>query len=322
MARTFGQSPMRLVLVLVIAIVAAVGGAATPTPASAAPYRTATFDLAPLGWDQLSWHDDVVPQLPAKPPTDAKGIPMVRWHDGELYYRPGEIAINGMRRVDAWVQSGDEAQLRQALVQARKLRSMADVRRDAWWLPWEFDYPSELQQAPWYNAMSQGLVLSFFVRLHRVTGDSIHLEAATQVFRSFKRLGRERSPWVGYVDGSGYLWLEHYPSQRADHVLNAHLHALFGLHDYWQETGAKGARTLLEGGILTMRDNVSRYRTPGGVSIYCLYHRNPHRKYHAIHIWQLQQLSRISGVDYFAQMAALLEQDYEPDKDGQGKPRS
>lgn len=168
-----------------------------------------------------------------------------------------------------------------------------------WWLPFEFDYPSELQEGPWYNAMTQGLVLSFFVRLHRVTGSIKHPEAAQQVCRSFKRLGRARSPWVGDVDGSDYLWLGHYPSRRADHVLNAHLHALFGLHDYWQETRSNAARTVLEGAILTMRDNVARYRQPGGVSLYCLYHRNQHRKYHAIHIWQLRQLGRLSGVDYF-----------------------
>ncbi len=95
--------------------------------------------------------------------------------------------------------------------------------------------------------MAQGMVLSFFVRLHRATGNPKHLSAATLVFRSFERLGRAHSPWVAYVDGSDYLWLEHYPSSRADHVLNAHLHALFGLHDYWQETRSEASRTVLEG---------------------------------------------------------------------------
>ena len=46
---------------------------------------------------------------------------------------------------------------------------------DAWWLPFWFDYPPEGLRAPWFNAMSQGLALSFFVRLHRVTGDDVHL---------------------------------------------------------------------------------------------------------------------------------------------------
>ncbi len=100
---------------------------------------------------------------------------------------------------------------------------------DAWWLPFWFDYPPEGLTAPWFNAMSQGLVLSFFVRLHRVTGDDIHLRAAEKVFDSYRRLGRKGSgqqrPWVAYVADGGYLWLEHYPNARPDHVLNAH-HAL------------------------------------------------------------------------------------------------
>ena len=43
-----------------------------------------------------------------------------------------------------------------------------------------------------------------------------------------------RKPWVAHVDPRRYLWLEHYPRRKPDHVLNAHLHAIFGIYEYWQ----------------------------------------------------------------------------------------
>ena len=48
----------------------------------------------------------------SKSPRDAEGVPMYRVGD-ELYYRPGALAINGMKRIDAYLDTGDTAQLEQ-----------------------------------------------------------------------------------------------------------------------------------------------------------------------------------------------------------------
>ena len=238
------------------------------------PYRTRHFDLVDLPFDRLPWTNDPPPLLPAQPPVDENGIRLYRREDGKLHYRPGSIAISGLKRIDAYRDTGDRAQLDQALVQARHLRASMLVRDDAWWVPFWFDYPPERLKAPWYNAMAQGLVLSFFVRLYRVTGDAIHLHAAGKVFDSFLRLGQVRPgavqpdpvrPWVSYVDERDYLWLEHYPVARPDHTLNVHLHALIGIYEYWQATRSPEARGLLEGALTTMRDRAGRYRREGRV---------------------------------------------------------
>lgn len=85
--RRLGRRSLRTVTVLAMALLASALGPVTPA-AAAPPYRTGTYDLVALEWDQLSFHDGVVPGLPAAPPTDAEGIPMIRWHDGRLYYGP------------------------------------------------------------------------------------------------------------------------------------------------------------------------------------------------------------------------------------------
>lgn len=285
------------------------------------PYRTRHFELVDLPYDRLPWTSDRPPLLPARRPIDQHGIRLFRREDGKLHYRPGAIAISGMKRIDAYRDTGDRGQLDQALVQARHLRSSVIAQDDAWWMPFWFDYPPEDLQAPWYNAMAQGLALSFFVRLHRVTGDPIHLRAAERVFESFTRLGQVRPgpvrpvpkrPWVSFVDERDYLWLEHYPVSRPDHVLNAHLHSLFGIYEFWQHTRTAQARQLLEGALTTMRDRGTRYRRNGRISVYGLRSRTNHYRYHEVHIWQFRLLGRMTGDPFFTELGDTMAADRAP----------
>jgi hypothetical protein len=259
--------------------------------------------------------------FPARRPRDANGVPMVRCEtDGRRVYDPGALSINGMKRLDAYVENGDERQLAQALAQARQLRRLAIRRSDSWWIRHQCDYPPESQRAPWFNAMTQGLAISFFVRLYRVTGAQLHLDAARAVFRPLRKLDRRRKPWVSFVDRDRYLWLEHYPLSRPDHVLNAHLHAVIGAYELWKETRSRGVRRVLAGGITTIRDNGWRYRQPGQLSLYGLRHRTAHYKYHGIHIWQLRLLARISGDSSFARLACRMASDVKPARYVPGRP--
>ena len=297
-------------------------GVAVPreTLADDPAFRTRTYawaDVCPAG---LPWTAEEPMRVPGPKPRDADDVPMYRVGD-ELYYRPGALAINGMKRVDAYLDTGDEEQLEQALKQADRLRRHAIQRRGAWWLPFWYDYLPAGQRAPWFNAMTQGMVLSFFTRLYHATGDEVHLEAAERVFTSFLRLGQSRTPWVAYVDGRGFLWLEHYPLPDPDHVLNAHLHALFGIYEYWQATRSPTARRVLNGAVTTMRKNLHRYRRPGGISVYGLRSRTQNPKYHEIHVWQLNLLARISGDDYFSTMASRLRGDRRPSGHVNGRPQ-
>jgi len=320
----------RLLALLLALMIATVGSLSVVAPAIAnepdepPPYHARHFDLVDLPWDRLPWTSDPPQALTPSPPVDDKGISLFRWIDGGLYYRPGSVAINGMKRIDAFRDTGDRAQLEQALVQADHLRGMALEKDDAWWLPFWFDYPPEGLEAPWFNAMSQGLALSFFVRLHRVTGDATHLEAAEKIFQSYRRLGRKTAgpqrPWVAFVADGGYLWLEHYPNAKPNHVLNAHLHSLIGLYEYWQHTRSPEARQLLEGALTTMRDRAASYRREGKVSLYGLRSRTNHYKYHQVHIWQLRLLTRMTGDPFFGELADGLAADKGPKRWVPGKP--
>ena len=305
-------------LALFVAAVVSVGGlmparVVATEDGEPPPYALRHFDLVDLAYNELPWTSEWPQLLPGRPPLDEAGVPLFRWRDGKLYYRPGGLAISGMKHIDSYRDTGDRRQLDQALLEASRLRSIAIERDDAWWLPFEFDYRPERLKAPWFNAMAQGLALSFFVRLRRVTGDDVHLRAAEQIFQSFQRLGRKWAkkgrPWVAFVDDTGYSWLEHYPNSRPDHVLNAHLHALIGLYEYWQYTRSPEARVLLEGALTTMRDRAGRYRREGRVSIYGMRSRTNILKYHRVHVWQLRLLGQMTGDAYFTALGDSLARD-------------
>jgi hypothetical protein len=295
-------------LLLVVTAIAAI----PPNDMDAArTYRVRPFklrDICPAG---LPWTNEERLSFPARKPRDEYGVPMIIV-EGERYYRPGALAINGMKRLAAYRDTGDRRQVEQALAQAKRLRLMSQDRRSASWLPFLYDYLPAGQRAPWFNAMVQGLALSFFVRLYHVTGDEIHLKASDRIFRSFMRLGKSRPTWMAYVDAQRYLWLEHYPLRRPDHVLNAHMHAIFGLYEYWQATRSPEAQRVLKGAITTMRNNAARYRRPGGLSLYGLRLKTRHRKYHEVHVWQFNLLARISGDRYFQRFGARLARDAPP----------
>jgi hypothetical protein len=320
------RTPARLLALLIataaVTSVPVLGSANEPD--EPAPYHQQHFDLVDLPFDRLPWTSDGPPAFDMPPPVDDKGIALFRWIDDGLYYRPGAVAINGMKRIDAFRDTGDVRQLEQALVQAEQLLSMVIEDDDAWWLPFWFDYPPEGLTAPWFNAMSQGLALSFFTRLHRVTGDEAYLQAAEHLFESYRRLGRRKGggdrPWIAYVADGGYLWLEHYPNGRPNHVLNAHLHSLIGLYEYWQHTRSPEARNLLEGALTTMRDRAGIFRREGKSSLYGLRTRTKHFKYHQVHIWQLRLLSRMTGDPFFRELADGMAQDAVPNRDVAGRP--
>jgi hypothetical protein len=291
----------------------------SPSPDAAVPFAARPFDLRELGLDELSWTGEAPPPLPPTRETDAAGIPMFKV-DGDLHYRPGALAINGMKRIDAYRETGDRRHLDQALLHAAKLRELAILDREAIWLPFWFDYKPAKLKAPWFNAMSQGLALSFFVRLHAVTDDPVDQATADELFRSFTLFGPGRQPWVTFVDRAGYLWLEHYPNRRHDHHLNAHLHATLGLYEYWKATGSAEARHLLEGAITTLRDNAGRFRRPGRVSFYSSRTKTVIPSYHDIHIWQLRLLGRITGDAWFTRLGDDFATDHPPKPYVPGRP--
>jgi hypothetical protein len=290
--------------------------ALSPTPGTRASsstldFRADTFPLRNVAAADLPYHAWPNPPLPPTwTPTDSDGIKM-RWWNGRLYYHPVELEEIALRYLNGYDHTGNRTYLAWARRYAAKIRELSIDSSGALFVPYRFDYASEGLHAPWYSGMAQGMAISVYVRLFRITGDLSALDSARRFFASFRRGGPNSQPWVSRAGADRYLWIEEYPrNDRWDRVLNGFMYAIYGLYEYWQLTRYAEARHVLEGTLTTLKANIHLYRVPGGVSYYDLYHYTRHVKYHFIHIDQLRHIALMSGDRFFAHEADLFYSDY------------
>ena len=270
-------------------------------------FREATYGIKSLTWDRLPLNGRSLARLTRPDNADDDGIAYTVVN-GRNYYHPGNIADEGIRFVDSYVRTGKSWYLDGAILRANKLRELGVVQNGALFIPYRFTYSAERLKAPWVSAYSQGLALSLFVRLYRVTGDKADLDTAQQVFRSFRPRTADSKFWVAYVR-SGALWFEQYPSSRPTHVLNGFGFATLGVYDYERLTRDPAARQLLLAALSTIRHNAGKYRVPGEVSLYDLVHRTQLKHYHDHVVWQMRDFGVITRDPYFGALATALEAD-------------
>ena len=91
-------------LTLAISMAVLVASLPVPTSAASAPYRVGEYEFAEVCAEGLPWTGDPPLALPGPKPRDERGVPLYRVN-GRLYYRPGALAINGMKRIDAYRDS-------------------------------------------------------------------------------------------------------------------------------------------------------------------------------------------------------------------------
>jgi hypothetical protein len=260
---------------------------------------------------------------PPTPVHDAQGVPM-RIINGYRRYHPVGLARLGLMYLSNYRRTGDPLYLDRAQRIGAGLKRIAVSARGAIWFPYRFTFTmhgnaSLVNRPPWYSGMAQGLALALFVRLWEQTGSDGYRVLADLTYNSLRSLGRGTNPWVSWIDGGHYVWIDEYP-QQPDRTFNGFVFALYGLYDYLELTRDpdrysaarhESVLALLRGGITTIRAYASTFRNSGTVSDYCLAHHYRNPKYHRVHIAQLRQLEAITGDPWFGRMADLFQADFE-----------
>jgi hypothetical protein len=246
---------------------------------------------------------------------DSAGVTMYA-RDGRLYDHPVVQAQYMLTRLSSFRHNQDQAYLLRVVAHAERLMERSVAAREARYLPYPFDFPlhgrgDDLMVAPWYSAMAQGQALSAFTRLYQVTRQARYLRFAEELFASLRNLRAGGDPWVVDLDQEGYLWFEEYAKHPgADRTFNGHLFTIFGLYDYWWLARDPATLRLLRGGLTAADRRGGQIRVVGGASLYCLTHRVPSAKYHAVHVRQLYTLYSMTGSQRFSQLADALLSDH------------
>lgn len=242
-----------------------------------------------------------------------------------------------MRLIHCYRESdGDERYLEKADSISAALVDIATEQDGALYFPYTFDWSSpggeQPLYAPWFGGMSQGTALTAYAHLYEVTGSEHYRELADRVFQSFTNVRRttgEDDIWTTVVtatptelsdDEMGYFWIEEYPTEPPNHVLNGFVVGLFGLYDYWLHVGGQKSADVLQAALTTVEDHIGDFREPGEISWYALnrqYRGNVH--YHSTHINQFELLYDLSGHERFLEAAETFREDhayegYRPDR--------
>jgi hypothetical protein len=286
---------------------------ATGSPVSAAaPYHVGSFRLNDLAVADRYYRETTLPPLQAPPPVDSQGVPLFAWR-GELYYHPVVMAQRALKLLDGYRQTGDDRYLTGAKVVAARILKESSTANGARYLPYKFTFAlhnikTQVMKPTWWSGMAQGQALSVFSRLYAIEGRQADLDVARTLFLAMVPHGTTGA-WVSHVDIKGFLWIQEFPRTDPDYTLNGFIFALFGLYDYYLESGDPAVRQLLFGGMTTVRHYLSQFRNPGGISFYCLSHHVTSQGYHNIHVAQLKMLAKMTNAWDFVRYARLFDAD-------------
>ena len=285
------------------------------------PMRLADIRRAPQGFIELS--GDRLPNTRVDlnharrtaEPMDADSIELTVYRD-EPHYFPVDMCHRANEMLNAFRVTSDSAFLRNAERYVRKLQSLSVRVDSALFVQHLMNYYLHGNNGvhlipPWVSGMAQGEFLGVAVRCFETTGDSSYLALAHQLFNSLRRLQTDGRPWVSRIDDDRYFWIEEFPHEtRPGMTLNGYIAALFGVYDYYRLTKSDAALALYEASLTTIKHYLPQFRRPGNFSYYCLGHKSPaNADYHNLHISMCRHLHRMTGDDFFRDMADQLESD-------------
>ncbi|MBC8390733.1 MAG: hypothetical protein ISS28_04900 [Candidatus Cloacimonetes bacterium] len=246
--------------------------------------------------------------------SDRAGVILFEW-DSKEYYHPVNMVGKALGYLDLYVQKQNQNYLNKANIYASKFIEIADTINGAMYFPYEFDFPLhddslDVIHKPWYSAMAQGKILTFFTRLYKITKDLQYFITSKMIYSSFKQVKDTSNVWIAMVDSNGFYWLELYPTDTPTHVLNGFMFSLIGLYDYFLLTSDPECRCILQSALTTLKHNALLYRRPGKASYYCLKHKHVSKKYHIITVSYLFEMYKITGDYFFYDLHVLFKNDY------------
>lgn len=241
---------------------------------------------------------------------DDNGVPLFN-RRGKITYHPVSMIQQSLALIDVYNSTKDLKHLNRVKLIAKKLEDLSLTIDSSLFVSYSFDFSlhgskEDTLYAPWNSGMAQGELLSLFVRLYEITNEKHYLETSKKIFNSFNLSHHNKigKPWVSCVDEDKYLWLEEYPENPPAYTLNGMMFAMFGIYDFYRVTKSPEAEKIFRGTLQTIKDNVHKFRTVGGISHYCLRHHNVMSiKYHHTHIYQLKHLYDMTGDDFFLEMS-------------------
>jgi heparosan-N-sulfate-glucuronate 5-epimerase len=225
---------------------------------------------------------------------DDKGIPYLIDNKVGKQRNPVIVCNQALAYYDRF-KEGDSTQRILFLNCANWLIENSTTKNGFTVLPYNYNWSIYNMVSPWRSGLTNGVSLQVFIKAHSLTNDQKYLDIAKRVLNSFYVEVSEGG--VTYKFENKGWWFEEFASETGyvSRVLNGHLFALLGIHDYFEYTQDPHAKYLFEQGMRALKNNLALYDSHVGPSYYDLRSRPTDRKYHAVHIDLLEKLFKITN---------------------------
>lgn len=240
------------------------------------------------------------------------GFPLRNQNAEGLQLLPVTVTQMALGHYDCWLED-------QSAGRVDSIRRCADWlvahhgpcpgKMDGW--AYGFDHGRLSIKAPFISAMGQGEGISVLVRAHQIIGDDRYLETAQRAIEPFFHPLEAGGVTAFLPDDQVYF--EEYPCSPFSHILNGHIFALWGVHDYGIYLDDRKTLELAKSGAETLVQMLPRY----DVGYWSRYGLFPHPRpnvaspfYHELHIAQLRAMHRLYGRPAFADYADRWEQQF------------
>ena len=153
---------------------------------------------------------------------------------------------------------------------------------------------------PFTSGMSSGSTIEAFTRAFQLSRDSRYLAKARMLLRGFFISIQESGFTLKSETG---WWYEEFAAQHVQtpQILDGHIYALLGVHEYWTETKDDSALFIVNQGISALKHQLYLYDAGNGIVNYDRKGSIADQHYHELLVSLLKQLGQMTGdPDYYA----------------------
>jgi heparosan-N-sulfate-glucuronate 5-epimerase len=225
---------------------------------------------------------------------DEKGIPYLIEGTIGRQRNPMTVCNKALSYHDNFIQ-GDSSKLDFFLNCANWLLENQNEEGDFSVLNYNYNWPVNNLVAPWRSGLANGVALQVLIKAHAITRDEKYLQTGKKILNSF--FVEVRDGGVTYKSENNGWWFEEYADDAGyvSRVLNGHMFALVGIHEYFNYTNDSSANDLFLKGLTGLKENLPNYDKGDGNSLYDALGRPTNIKYHNIHIDLLDRLFQITN---------------------------
>lgn len=222
------------------------------------------IDVGNISWDRElgAYYQDITPAIVhidngVFAALDDNGIPYILLQGGIKYYAPITTIQYALMQYDFYVKGIEIDKSKSIFINCVNwLENITEPLNNSIVIRQGFNKQYNIPKG-WVSGMTQGQLISVFLRAYQLLNNEKYLDLSHRVFKSFYLEYEEGG--FRRIDENGYLWFEEYPTKTPSYVLNGFIYSILGILDYYRVTRNSEAKNIWNECVKTLEVNLHKY---------------------------------------------------------------